>query len=239
MRHVLLLDNKISTRDLRAWQKDDDQFWQTFIGMTPTYEIIRKDFSDYPTYEDDDGDIRPEHYYLQSLNNEVVKTYGDYGTDFIMMLVHEDNWQSDPDGPGGIWGTNYSYAFGKQHFQYCRWSPKPVNTFGTLYHERAHSFDALTLQEIGIDIRPLLGVTNFDREVVHGYNPDWEYIRWKENTDMLKTIAPHLRKAFSVREQKHNDFITGQQTIIIKLAQELLYLLKMRLNRKYDVSKSV
>lgn len=156
MRHVILKDKKITNSALKKWQEEDVAFWEKHIGVTPTYEVIETDYTTYPTYVDEDGDIRPTNVYLQSLNNVATKKVGDYGCDFILMLVHEDNWKSDTDTTKGIWGTNFSYIYGKQCLDYCRWDKdNPANTFGTAYHERMHSFDAIIKVELGIDINNL------------------------------------------------------------------------------------
>jgi len=238
MRHVLLLDNKITQKEFLAWKKEDVAFWKKYTNITPTYEVIRQDYSDYPTYVDSDNDIRPTEAYLQSLTDQVVSKYGDYGTDFILVAIHETNWKSDTDFTKGIWGTNYSYLFGKQCLDYCRWDKdNSANTFGTMYHERHHSFDAIIKQETGVRIEPILDVENYDREITHGKGEGWSYIRHKENTDSLVTIAPHLRSAFAIRLKRHEDFINEKRSTILKLATEAVYLLKMLLNKKNGVPR--
>ena len=108
MRHIILLDNKISENEYKKWVVEDTEFWKKHLDITTIYEVIRTDYSDYPTYIDADKDIRPTHAYLQELNDMVVKKYGEFGFDFVMVMVHEDNWMSDTDFTKGIWGTNYS-----------------------------------------------------------------------------------------------------------------------------------
>lgn len=238
MRHTILLDNKITDKEFDNWTKEDCAFWEKYAGITPTYGVIRQDYSSYPTYIDSDGDIRPTAAYLQSLNDQVVSKYGEYGTDFIIVAVHETNWRSDTPTTKGIWGTNYSYRFGKQHLQYCRWDKdNSANTFGTMYHERHHALDALVAVEAGLDVRDYLDVELYDREITHGYGAKWDYIRWKENTKSLETMAPFLKLAFAKRLQKHEDFLNAKRKTIIELAKQVIYLLKMKLNQKDGVPK--
>lgn len=240
MRHVVLKDKKIES--LKVWQKEDIAFWKEQLGIVPTYEVIDVDFSDYPTYVDEDGDIRPTQAYLQSLTDLVVKKVGQFGCDFIIMLVHEDHWKSDttPDIKGdGIWGTNYSYTFGKQCLEYCRWDKdNPANTFGTAYHERHHSFDALIKVETGVNIEPILGVTGYDKSITHGGAKPWKYIRHKENLDSLRLMKPYLIQAFEKRRERHEEDLMGMQRTIIKLATQVLYLLRAKLNRKNGVPRN-
>lgn len=240
MRHIILLDTKVRTKDYQKWVEEDTAFWEEHLGITPTYTPIREDYSDYPTYKDSDGDIRPTDAYLQSLNNKAIKAEGEFGTDFVMVMIHQDNWKSDttPDIKGdGIWGTNYSYIFGKQCLDYCRWdSRNPNNTFGTAYHERHHSFDAIIKQETGVDIEPILGVKGYDYSITHGNAKPWKYIRYKENIDSLKVMKPYLVKAFEVRKKRYTDTM-GLLGTIVTLATQLVYLLKMQQNKKDGVPR--
>lgn len=232
MRHVILKDLKITNSALSAWMKEDVAFWEKYIGVTPTYEVIETDYTTYPTYIDEDGDIRPTYDYLQKKTDEVVKKYGDFGTDFIMVMVHEDNWRSDTETTKGIWGTNYSFIYGKQCLEYCRWDKdNNANTFGTAYHERHHSFDAIIKVELGVDIEPILGVSGYDKSITHGGTLPWKYIRHKENLESLKIMKPYLQQAFAKRKERHEEVLTKMQTIIT-LATKVLYLLRMKANAK-------
>jgi hypothetical protein len=238
MRHIILKDKKIQGEELAQWMKEDVVFWEKNVGVTPTYEVIEQDYTDYPTYVDQDGDIRPTHTYLKSLNDLAVKKYGEFGFDFLMVMVHEDNWKSDTDHTKGIWGTNYSYVFGKQCLDYCRWDrDRLANTFGTAYHERHHSFDAIVKVETGVDVQPLLNVAKYDHEITHGNNPRWKYIRYKENLDSLSIMAPHLVKAFAKRKERHKE-VMGMMETIINLATQVIYLLKARQARKDGVPRN-
>lgn len=237
MRNVILLDNKIADSELKKWQEEDVAFWNKYVGITPSYVVIRHDYTEYPTFIDSDGDIRPTNAYLQSLNDFVTSMTGEFGVDFILVVVHKDNWRSDPPGPGnGIWGTNYSYHFGKQTLQYCRWdSDKPLNSFGTLYHERHHSLDAIIKQELGVVVEPILGVPvgKYDAGITHGKCEPWKYIRVKENTDSLVKMKPLLQKAFAKRRQR----LESEQNVVARVINYLAYVYRMKLNEKVGVKK--
>ena len=238
MRHIILLDNKIPLSEYTAWVKEDTAFWKEHLSITPTYEMVRTDYSDYPTYHDGKH-IRPTDAYLRGLTTSVVKKHGDFAFDFIMVMVHEDNWKSDttPDIKGdGIWGTNYSYIFGKQCLDYCKWDKKnSANTFGTAYHERHHSFDALIKVETGVDIQPILNVTAYDHEITHGNKTPWKYIRHKENLESLRIMKSYLVKALGVRKARHEEVMTGLMKQIINFGTQLLYILRMETNKKYGL----
>lgn len=232
MRHVILLDKKIT--DYETWREQDIKFWQRYLNITPEYKVIPYDFSDYPTYVDSDGDIRITRGYLQHLADMVYKWEGDHGTDFVIIAIHEDNWKSDPlgDKGKGIWGTNYSYVFNNYMMEYCRWDKDNVaNTFGTIYHERMHSFDAIVNVELGENANSIVGIKDWDKEVVHGQSDTYKYIRYKENIEAVYKLAPYLRQAFAVRKQKHEDYINGLKKKI-SLLEQLLYLYRKWRNLK-------
>ena len=237
MRHTILKDKKILEREYNEWIHEDSLFWQQNLGITPEYRLIEIDYSNYPTFVDSDNDIRPTNEYLQKLNNLAIKQDGDFGTDFVMVVIHEDNWLSDTDTTKGIWGTNYSYVFGKQCLEYCRWDrDNDSNTFGTAYHERHHSFDAIIKQELGVDICPLLGVQLYDHEITHGNKEPWKYIRYKENLESLAIMKPYLQKAFAKRREREKELL-GLMEKIIGLATQVLYLIKMKKNQKDGVPR--
>lgn len=241
MRHVIIKDKKINNAEYGAWMAEDRDFWNKWCSLEPDYWTIEYDFSDYPTEYDLDGDIRPTHQFLKAQADLVHSKYHDFGTDFVIVLIHEDNWKSDPPGPSnGIWGTNYSYVYRNYHLQYCRWDRDNIaNSFGTLYHERHHAFDSLIKVEIDFDINKYLGIKSWDREVTHGQNDKFQYIRYKENTDALRKIAPYLKLALGKRKKKHQDYLDGLRITVIGVLKQLVYLLRRKLNTKNGVSSQV
>jgi len=238
MRHIILKDTKITAGQYEDWKEEDTAFWQKYVDITPEYTVLKTEYSNYPTYVDSDGDIRPTNAYLQSLTDLVIAKNGQFGYDFIMVMVHEDNWKSDTDFTEGIWGTNYSYAFGSQNLCYCRWDKdNRANTFGVAYHERHHSFDAIIKVELGVNIEPILDVQHYDREITHGKGADWSYIRHKENTKSLEIMKPYLQQAFKKRKEKHDEFINGLLQTILNLATQLLYFLRKQMNAKNGIPR--
>ena len=95
-----------------------------------------------------------------------------------------------------------------------------------------HSFDAVVLNELGIDLNKVLGL-DYDKFIVHGGRPDkvntteWKYVRYQENTKALKTIAPYLLRAYAVRKEKHNKDI-GLLRKLIEVLSTLISLLSKK-----------
>ena len=223
MRTVVLKDHLIDKDECLALLDEYSKFIEKHTGIKCEWYVEGYDFSRVPTVPDSDGDLKPTREYRKSLETDVHNRYGDYGVDNIVMWVHEKNFVFK-----GVWGTNWSYNFYKYSFQLCRWDKdNPANSFGTLYHEQAHSFDAVCMKEIGFDVRNTLGVLDYDRDVVHGKSESWDYIRYQENTLALNLIAPYLTKAYQSRKDKHLKKI-GLMEQLIKLLSTLVDLLSRR-----------
>ncbi len=231
-RNIIFKDKTISQEKYNILLKEYGDFLQKNTGITPTFITVDYDYTDYPTELDSDGDDRPT--FLQDLSDDVDEKYGEWGVDNIVTMIHQDNWKSGKTATRkGIWGTNFSYRYNNYHVQYIRWDKKnPANSFGTLYHEQHHSFDALIKQEIGIDVNSIVGVKSWDAAITHGGEKPWTYIRYQENIDSLKKIAPYLVAAYKKRQDRHDEAIKGMKVTIIGLLEKLVYLYKAKLNQK-------
>jgi len=228
MRFVVLLDLKIDKDEALAVLEDYGKFIKKHTGMECTFWLQRKDFSVVPTVPDSDGDLKPTHEYRQALCKEVHDRYGDYGTDYVVMWVHEDNFLYK-----GVWGTAWSYVHFKYNFLLCRWDKKnKVNTWNTLFHEGEHPHDTTIKKELGIDIEPLIDNHfgykgfGFDRDYVHGNHPDWKYIGrrgYVRDGRMLEFLAPYLRRAFQDRKDKHFAPVKAVQWLVHIFLSPLLF----------------
>ena len=205
--------------------------------IKPVYYHHVRDYSNYPTYIDSDGDIRPTNSFLVNETDWVFNRYGKWGTDHVFILIHEDNWRSDPAGKKGIWGTNYSNIYHGYQVHYCRYDRDNIaNSLGTFYHELMHSLDALIATETGVNIAPLIPVENWDRSVVHGQNYKFRYIRHKENIEVVDKIKPYLLTSYKNRANRHKEYV-GLMVDVVQLLQTMVVLLRQQLNRKNGVNK--
>ena len=191
MRTVIYKDIKIPEKQYRELLDEYTAFLEKNAGVKPIFWTYDYDFTDYPTNVDADGDDVPRPTFLKDLSKDVETKFSKYGTDHIVTLIHEDNWKSGATAKrSGISGTNYSYTQGPYHFQYVRWwnrkgktqKQEMINRFGTLNHEQDHSYDALIKVELGIDINPILGVVNYDKNTTHGQPEAYHaYINHQQN----------------------------------------------------------
>lgn len=229
--HVLK-DRKITDREYQTLITDFTDFVKAHAGISPTFTTEERDYFDYPTEEDGDGDIRIAHAFLTRLTDQVKADRGKFGVDHVFILIHQDNWKSVRPGKGGIWGTNYSNIYHGYHVHYCRFDRRnAANSFGTFYHEWHHSLDALIKTELGINVAPLLRVQHYDRGITHGGEQPWEYIRWKENAASVAYLAPYLAGAYAKRRK-----LETMSTLAYTL-KNLVHLYRELLNKKNGVTK--
>lgn len=224
MRNVVIIDKLIDKDEALALLDDYGQWYESQTGIKCTFWVERRDFSQVPTYVQSDGDMKPTYDYRQSLADDVYKRYNTYGTDNIIMWVHEDNFLYK-----GVWGTAWSYVHRKYNFLLCRWDKNnSVNTWNTLFHEGEHLADTLIKKELGIDINPLIAnhfgydSFNYDSDYVHGNHPDWKYIGrrgYQRDGRMLQFLAPYLQRAYDSRKEKHFAPVRAVQKKIISLLQ--------------------
>lgn len=236
MRFTILKDKKISTEEINELERQFTDFIYENTGLTPTFFIHEQDYTRVPTELDGDGDTKPTKAYFTALTNQVHASYGTYGTDSVVMLVHRDNWIFD-----GIWGTNFSNVYHQYHVHLCRFDSKNVaNSLGTLYHEWMHSVDVLIKTHTGFDINTLFNKTacwvSWDQTLVHANRftgckeTPFKYIRWKENVSALQAIAPHLQKAYKARKEMYLEPYKKTQLKVISI-------IRAWLNRKNGVKK--
>ncbi len=231
MKLLILKDSKISHLQIEALKREFIDLYFLNADITPLIFIEERDFSNYPTEIDSDGDVRITDTYMQSVTDDIYKRYSGEGTDHVVFLVHKDNWKS-----GRIWGTNYSTKYNGYQVQYCRFDTKLANALGTLYHEVMHSHDALIMTYLGVDIAKMLNIPSFDKDCVHGSRPEdgkynYHYIRYKENLDALEYIAPYLKRAYAKRAAIYDTKVNMMKQIV-NLAQKVITLLRGKLTQK-------
>ena len=233
MRSVVLLDTKIDKDKALKALDEYGAFFEKYTGIKPVWWVERRDFSVVPTVADSDGDLKPTYSYRQGLAGSVHKRYGDYGTDNILMWVHEDNFLFK-----GIWGSAWASSHFKYNFLLCRWDKNnETNTFNTLFHEYEHPHDTAILRELKIDVVPLISehfgdinFTDYDRDYVHGNSPLFTYIGkrgYRRNGKMLEFLAPYLKQMYQSKLDKHEKYMNLQNKLI-QLLIKLVSLLKKK-----------
>lgn len=242
MRHYVYKDIKIPQSEYDKVLDEYKQFHKETSGLELSFITGEFDFSRYPTETDTDGLQRPTAAFLREMCQMVEEKLGKYGVDHIKLLIHEDNWKSDPKGADGIWGTSWTYVYGSGNLCYDRWDKdNPANSFGTMNHEDDHAYDSIIKVETGLDVNKILGIVDYDKQTTHGgreLQPAYHgYIRYKENAEKLKVIGSYLKTAYDKRLQRHTADIMGKQKTIIGLLEQVIYLLKKSKNKKTTIIK--
>ena len=111
-----------------------------------------------------------------------------------------------------------------------------ANSLGTLYHEVLHSADALIKTYTGVNVAKVLGVSNWDRDVVHGKGAGYDYIRHNENQSALQYISPWLVESYQKRDKIYQEKIGKMRTIVTILTQ-VVALLRQIFNKKNGITK--
>ena len=169
MRLTVKKDFLIKDEEMNELERQFTDLIYEHTGITPTFYIEEIDYSSVPLRTDPDGDKKPTHAYRKEITDEVYSRYGEFGTDHIILLVHEDNWTFK-----GIWGQNWSNVYHSYHLELCRFDKDIMaNCLGTLYHEVMHSLDALIKVTVSVDVDKLFGF-DYDKFCVHGGRPDQE-----------------------------------------------------------------
>ena len=107
-------------------------------------------------------------------------------------MFDRENWKSD-----GIAGWSMGF-YNRYHIQLIRGANKSqaqdnVYSMGvTFVEELIHGMDEFLWYELGISLEKILGVEDFDRDIVHAKR--WNY------DDELRIIIPYLIKIFSNEE---------------------------------------
>jgi len=224
MKILILKDKRISSAstvldEVRSFYENKD--------IDIEFMVDERDFSSIPwsVYHANKGDDEGPDYgidkgYIRKQAKTVRKEYM-HGVDLISFLVHDDSWNDSGDG---IWGWNLANAVKGYEIEQVRWDPdNSTNTVGTLYHEIAHSHDSFVYRNVGRWIERIVGVGDWDNDVIHGGASQYEYIQHDENQDALQAIADVLNQASEKRREKQKDR-TKLQKRIINLAKRVIEL---------------
>ena len=233
MRLVIRKDKKITAEEMDQLRREFTKLYKKNAGVTPEFYIEEHDYTNYPTYVDSDGDKRPTERFLKDISSGVYDRYGEFGTDHIVVLVHEDNWRSP-----SIWGVAYSNLWHTYQVTYCRFDKdNSANSLGTLHHEVMHTLDMLVKTTIGVNLDKIdIFAPDWDQQVVHGKGANYSYIRHKDNLDALQYISPYLQEAYAKRRSMHEKHI-GKMKQLVQLLQQLIVLLRAVYNKKNGVPK--
>jgi len=174
--------------------------------------------------------------FLTALVSTVQKKHGKKFDHIALEIDAKNFYGTVPTNQ--VWGWNISAGILGYDLQVCRFdttsrkkATRIANSLGTLYHEVMHCHAHYPYKIYNIKIEKYLKtkglvMTKWGEDVVHGRQPEWEYIRWKENIEALKAISDILNVCYETKKIQDEDGLTAWQalkqnvrTSIIKVTQ--------------------
>lgn len=218
MRVLVLTDTKINKADAQRIKKKLKNFYQA-LDITFSMDLHYEDhsglvFENY--YNDDKGQNRGiAKSYLKKRAQAIQKRYN-RKYDSVMFWVHKNNWTPIEDR---IAGWNISQEYGGMENQQCMFDPQDPDwvNFSVLYHEMMHAYDQFIFRMTGERIEPIVKVSDWDRQVVHGKSPRFRYIGHhdgRENREALEDISHLLNRAIARRVRQHALHISTLEKLI-------------------------
>ena len=224
MNILVIHDRKIAVKDLQGVCLSVSSIFEENTSTSPTFHFEVMDFShlEFEPYRPQSLGIKKA--WLKKVSEDVRRRWSEE-IDLVIFEVHEDHWRMESK----VWGWNISEVFGGYEIQQCRWDKKNyANSVGTMYHEIMHAMDSFIYRYTGIMIEKLVDVRDWDRAVVHGKEPGWDYIRYKHNSRALRSISPALEQAVAARRSVFNRRMRTQMWTIISLLTQLRELLRRK-----------
>lgn len=218
MRILILKDQKINNEKLSEVLVEFRNFWKKNCGIAPRYTVQEHDYSNVSGIVRHNFDTLPYGYldkHVKEIHNK-----DNYAFDHIIFLVHRNNisWEDT-----GIWGENFTNFWWNYNVSICQWDHKnSANTLGTLFHEMHHGFDAFIQTMTGKNIEKMIGVKDWDSSITHGGEKPWTYIRsLNDNVSSIQYIAPLLKEAYAVHEQRYLKEKIKLLSQVVQLLQQL------------------
>jgi len=223
MNILCLKDNKIDDAELKEVYHEVFEIYRDNSSVEPQLFTEARDFTDLPfvDYWKDAPGIDKSH--IKSVTKDIKKRWG-YEVDLVDFMVHEENWEPMEEG---IYGWNIASSFSGYEVEQTRFDAvNHANSVGTLYHEIMHSHDSFVKRMVNTVIEKQIGVDDWDDVVVHGNGEGYEYIRYKENKEVLQQISTELASSFAKRRELQKE----REQELLKLKGLLQRLLDLYIN---------
>ena len=134
-------------------------------------------------------------------------------TDAIIVFIDEDEWEAR-----GLRGRHYVKAYAGYRFAFVKYDRFYARTAD---HEMMHMLNDLVFIVLGIRLETVIGVADWDEDVVHGRSP--RFTRYEHDT-AYQIVYPHVKKAAETRRRIWA--VGALQAILIQLRALLVELQK-------------
>lgn len=180
MRVLLLVTSPKSTADYVVRMKS--------LGIT--YVVSTLPLKPYEGRGEDKGKFSQQ--YLDEIAAYVYAKYAE-DIDLIQLFLDRKDWHMS----SGIHGIQWHMA--RNGYQIAAVNAYFKGYEATLEHEMWHSFDNIVQIYLGISLAGVLGVKNFDDDVVHRRGPNRKYLNWYG--DLYPTVLPFVMQATAKRRE--------------------------------------
>jgi hypothetical protein len=173
---------------------------QTEDSQTEFVEEMQKNFSVSFSHSFQDYEHVPWESYKDGalgiekrwIKNDLTRLYANHGEfiDIVAYAVPEPYWEN---GTRAIWGWHVGRQI--RDYEVIIYQMRP-DYFDTAEHEVFHCLDDIVWEYLGYSLEDVLGVSDYDQDVIHGNDPRFEEYKWD---DIAEQIAPHVEKAIKVK----------------------------------------
>lgn len=205
MRLLVLTNDKLKA--VEALKKDYDE-----TGVDFTYDVENYDVPiNFVTYY---GTVKGLDYStVRKLTREAKKKHGGKYDAIVIFIKYED-WD-EPYVMGWSMGRFYSdYQF----------SQVRGDDYRVLAQELLHTWDNFAKLEMGIDLASLLGVNDFDEDIVHAYQ--FEYKEFYTKLALVINRTFEIRRIRYEKEKVEYGFIQALQAFRRILRMKLINIRK-------------
>lgn len=187
------------------------QDYETVDGLTLAFQVEYISFENVP-WEDYWGDGKSFGLNRGWIGKEHARIKKQYGFEFtsVIYLVDIANWKAP-----GFGGWNLGRFFSGMSAQICKAYITERSTYLVFSMEWAHALNEQVYRELGVKLKDVLNVKNWDYEVVHGQHPDYVTFQYRP---VFAKIADYLLRTF----QKVEARFTGQLQTKVALLTKIL-----------------
>ena len=201
--------------------------YEVVEGLTLSYYFSFRSFEDVP-WEDYWGDGKSLGIKLSWITKQNKKIKKQYGEEFhsVVYLVDKPNWKAV-----GIGGWNLGRFFSGMSVQLTKGYFTTDSAHKVTSMEVAHCLNEQVYEELGVRLKDVLKVKNWDYEVVHGEHPDYQKYYYK---NAFVKIGDVLLRTFQKREIRFTKQLEGKIMLLEKVLGLLRWIrrLKIQLSSK-------
>jgi len=186
------------------------QDYEVVDGLTLSFEFEYTSFDDVP-WEDYWGDGKSFGLNIGWIKKKHKALKNKYGEEFasVMYLVSPENWKAPSIG-----GWNLGQFFSGMSAQICKGYMTERSSYLVFSMELAHALNEQVYREIGVRLRDVLKVDNWDYEVIHGEGSDYKVFEYRP---VFMKIADELLRTFKRKEARFTGQLKSKVALLIKL----------------------